>query len=78
MRIGLDGMPLTKPKTGVGHYTFELARALALAAPLDDFQLVSPLPYTFPIGLLGEHNAPTNLQAIHAAAGGVSKHWWNV
>ncbi len=43
MRIGLDGFPLTYPKTGVGHDTFELARALAMGAPSDDFQLVSPL-----------------------------------
>jgi len=28
MRIGLDGIPLLTPKTGVGRYTFELASAL--------------------------------------------------
>jgi len=28
MRIGLDGIPLLTPKTGVGRYTFELACAL--------------------------------------------------
>ncbi|MDQ2921612.1 MAG: glycosyltransferase family 4 protein [Acidobacteriota bacterium] len=78
MRIGLDGIPLTKPKTGVGHYTFELARALALAAPSDDFQLVSPLPYTLPLSSLREQGAPANLQAIHAEVSGVSKHWWTV
>ena len=33
MRIGIDGLPLTAPKTGVGHYTFELARALAGLEP---------------------------------------------
>ena len=29
MRIGLDAIPLATPKTGIGHYTFELARSLA-------------------------------------------------
>ena len=34
MRIGLDGIPLLTPKTGVGRYTFELASALTrLAQP---------------------------------------------
>ena len=62
MRIGLDGIPLTKPKTGVGHYTFELARALALAAPADDFQLVSPLPYAPPpVSDGSEQGMPPNL-----------------
>jgi len=78
MRIGLDGIPLTKLKTGVGHYTLELARALALAAPSDDFQLVSPWPYTPPISSLHEQGTPPNLQAVHAEVSGVSKHWWTI
>ncbi|HYO64138.1 MAG TPA: hypothetical protein VER08_10950 [Pyrinomonadaceae bacterium] len=43
--IGLDGLPLTEPKTGVGHYTFELARALAAAAPEREFELAYPSTY---------------------------------
>lgn len=78
MRIGLDGIPLTKLKTGVGHYTFELARALALVAPADDFQLVSPLPYAIPPGTVSEQGLPPNLQAVHAEVSGVSKHWWTI
>ena len=79
MRIGLDGIPLTKPKTGVGHYTFELARALALATPADDFQLVSPLPYPPPpIGDGSEQGMPPNLQAVHIGTSRVSKHWWTI
>ena len=42
MNIALDGMPLASQLTGVGHYTFELARSLALVAPTDDFTLISP------------------------------------
>ena len=45
MRIGLDGFPLLVPLTGVGQYTFELARALALLAPTDHFELVAPGPF---------------------------------
>ena len=79
MRIGLDGIPLTKPKTGVGHYTFELARALALIAPADDFQLISPLPYASPpVSNICEQGMPPNLQAIQAVVSGVGKHWWTI
>lgn len=42
MRIALDGMPLAAQLTGVGHYTAELARNLALVAPSNSFTLVSP------------------------------------
>jgi glycosyltransferase involved in cell wall biosynthesis len=46
MLVGLDGIPLASPKTGIGHYTFELACALAHTAPTDEFQLISPVPMT--------------------------------
>jgi len=42
MRIALDGMPLAHPLTGVGHYTAELARNLAVVAPSDSFTFISP------------------------------------
>jgi len=45
MSIALDGLPLTTPKTGVGHYTFELALALAQCAPTQEFELVYPSSY---------------------------------
>ena len=45
MRVGIDGYPLAEPRTGVGHYTLELARALAHISPTDQFELVSPKPY---------------------------------
>jgi len=41
MKIALDGMPLASPLTGVGHYTAELARNLALVAPSDSFTFIS-------------------------------------
>jgi glycosyltransferase involved in cell wall biosynthesis len=42
MNIALDGMPLSSPLTGVGHYTAELARHLAIVAPSDSFTFISP------------------------------------
>jgi len=42
MRFGLDGIPVRGKMTGVGHYTFELARALSAIAPEHEFELVSP------------------------------------
>src|SRR5689334_22247872 len=42
MRIALDGMPLASPLTGVGHYTAELARNLAVVAPSDSFTFIAP------------------------------------
>lgn len=42
MKIALDGMPLVSPLTGVGHYTQELARNLAIVAPSDSFAFISP------------------------------------
>ncbi len=43
MRVGLDGIPLAAVKTGIGHYTLELARALAQLSAADEFQLISPV-----------------------------------
>src|SRR5215510_5400346 len=41
MHVGLDALPLTSPRTGVGHYTLELARALAALSPEHTFELVA-------------------------------------
>jgi glycosyltransferase involved in cell wall biosynthesis len=42
MKIALDGMPLGSQLTGVGHYTLELARNLAVVAPSDTFTFIEP------------------------------------
>jgi len=42
MRIGIDGYPLTREKTGVGHYTCELVAALRAKSPEDEFDVVMP------------------------------------
>jgi glycosyltransferase involved in cell wall biosynthesis len=79
MRIGLDGFPLLTPLTGVGHYTFELARALALLAPSDEFELVAPGP--FPGSIIEDirRNCPANLRAVTAEANSIRRRrWWAV
>jgi glycosyltransferase involved in cell wall biosynthesis len=78
MRIGLDGIPLSKVKTGIGHYTFELAHALAVESQSDDFELVSPLPYQPAIRSLRELEPPPNLEVVYAEASGLSRHWWTI
>lgn len=79
MRIGLDGIPLGEIKTGVGHYTFELAHALALVAPDDEFELVSPFPYV--ASASNEASAqtlPQNLHVTHAKVNWLSRRrWWS-
>ncbi len=76
MLIGLDGLPLSETKAGVGHYTFELALALALASPSDDFELVSPRPFA-PLadGEVVRH-WPSNLRAIEASVGPLGRRWF--
>ena len=75
MRIGLDGIPLATPRTGVGHYTFELARHLALAASEHKFQLISPFAFDPPIA---DEDFPPNLKAIRPQIGAWRRRWFAV
>lgn len=75
MLIGLDGIPLTELKTGVGHYTFELARALARAAPHNEFELAYPSTFP-PIDL--PSSLPINLKAARVKVGPLARHWWSI
>ena len=80
MLIGLDGIPLTELKTGVGHYTFELAQALARLAPQNEFELAYPSTYP-PIDLTaheGSSSLPTNLKAARVNVGPLGRHWWSI
>ncbi len=78
MIIGLDGMPLTSLKTGVGHYTFELARALARAEPATEFELAYPSAFP-PFSLQdNEDRLPANLKCTRVPVGKISRHWWSV
>jgi glycosyltransferase involved in cell wall biosynthesis len=78
MHVGLDGYPLAEPRTGVGHYTLELARALARISPSDQFELVSPAAFQPAIldELAGDGLA--NLRAVHTKASVVRGRWWSV
>jgi glycosyltransferase involved in cell wall biosynthesis len=78
MRVGIDGYPLSEPRTGVGHYTLELARALALISPADQFELVSPAPFD-PSALadIERANLP-NLVTTNPKASSIRGHWWSI
>ncbi len=76
MHIGIDGLPLSKPRTGVGHYTFELARSLALMSPVEEIELISPEPF---LGLGSpEAPLPKNLKSVQVQVGPISRHWWTL
>ncbi len=78
MRIGLDGLPLTTPKTGVGHYTFELAVALARSQPSSHFELSYPSTYPPIAGFGNAENAlPENLKLERVRVGPLGRHWWS-
>jgi glycosyltransferase involved in cell wall biosynthesis len=73
MRIGLDGMPLTELKTGIGAYTVELARALAAQTPHDDFELVSPRPFQSAAMV---DDKPANLSLVYSKPNALQRRWW--
>lgn len=78
MRVGIDGYPLAEPRTGVGHYTLELARALAAISPGDEFELVSPAPFDdTALGEIKRANLP-NLLNKNPRASSVRGHWWSI
>ena len=76
MRIGLDGLPLTSPKTGVGHYTFELACELARLETPSQFALVYPSNYPR-VNLWDGFALPPNLKLERVRVGPLGRHWWS-
>jgi glycosyltransferase involved in cell wall biosynthesis len=83
MLIGIDGIPLKEIKTGVGHYTLELAKSLALASPADQLEIVSPFPFLSATESEGgqtevEKALPPNLHTRHVKVNAVERHWWTV
>ncbi|HEV2884275.1 MAG TPA: glycosyltransferase family 1 protein [Pyrinomonadaceae bacterium] len=74
MRIGIDGIPLATPKSGIGHYTFELARGVAQLAPDDDFELIAPVS----LELEADGAIPSNLRAIHSPVNALRRRWWTI
>jgi glycosyltransferase involved in cell wall biosynthesis len=74
MKIGIDGIPLAQVKTGVGHYTFEIAREVSLAHRSDQIQVVSHLPFE-PSAIASNSD---NLSFIHERVNSATKHWWTI
>jgi glycosyltransferase involved in cell wall biosynthesis len=72
VRIGIDGIPLAEPKTGVGHYTFEIAVELARQSPSDSFEILSHLPF------YDLSPAPANLSFIKQPVNQATRHWWTI
>jgi glycosyltransferase involved in cell wall biosynthesis len=79
MLIGIDGIPLKDIKTGVGHYTFELARSLALASPKDQLEIISPFPF-LPANQSeqAQQALPPNLRAMQVRVNVLARNWWTV
>jgi len=76
MRIGIDGIPLATLKTGIGHYTLEIARGVAQLAPENDFQLVAPVPLELETHADGD--LPRNLRSVHAPMNVLRRRWWTI
>ena len=77
MRIGLDGYPLCEPLTGVGHYTFELARALARNYPSDQFELIAPFDFYPSVSAQVERERIPNLSLVSLGVRNVRGRWWS-
>lgn len=78
MLTGLDGIPLNEPRTGVGHYTLELARALAVCAPSDEFEIVSPRVFHPSLSEQEQAALPQNLRLVKAKVNALTRHWWTI
>jgi glycosyltransferase involved in cell wall biosynthesis len=84
MRIGLDGIPLTEAKAGIGHYTAELSAELARQSPVDDFELI--LPDRFEVAADAQVRDAdetqtangSNLRVVRAPSEGVRLRWWSM
>jgi glycosyltransferase involved in cell wall biosynthesis len=76
-KIGIDALPLTEPLTGVGHYTAELARALAATEPSFHYELLYPSTYPAIESDGLPENLPANLQLKRIPVGAIDKHWWS-
>lgn len=71
MKVALDATPLTVQKSGIGEYTHQLARHLALRFPQDEFLLVSNFPFAPVAGT-------PNLRSAFCPTNWVSGRWWLV
>jgi glycosyltransferase involved in cell wall biosynthesis len=78
MRVALDGKPLAATLTGVGHYSLELASALASVAPADDFTLLSPTPLESAAAIEVKRRLSRNFHEIHLNSHRLNRYWWSL
>jgi glycosyltransferase involved in cell wall biosynthesis len=78
MRVGLDGYPLCEPLTGVGHYTAELARALARNYPDCQFELIAPFQFDASVREQTQPDNLTNLKLVNLDLSSVRGRWWSL
>ena len=76
MRVALDGFPLSTPKTGIGHYTLQLARALAEISPADEFELISPFPFSDSVVDELQQASLANLILNNPQTASFRRRWW--
>jgi glycosyltransferase involved in cell wall biosynthesis len=76
MRIGIDGLPLTEVLTGIGYYTLELARHLALTDDADAIEVVAPRD--FQPTLNSVPSSLHNLRLVRSRVSPVTRHWWAI
>ena len=76
MRIGIDGIPLAPPRAGIGHYTFELARAIADLLPNDECEVIAPVPIDVDAG--DGIATPANLKPVYVPANAITRRWWTI
>jgi alpha-1,3-rhamnosyl/mannosyltransferase len=67
LRVALDATPLCVPASGIRRYTSELARALAVEFPHDEYFLFSDQPFEMPCALPNLHRGENR--------GG--RRWWS-
>ena len=77
MRAGIDGSPLSEARAGIGHYTLELARALAVNYPSDQFELISAKPFHPQIVEQTARDRPPNLEFINPESSSTRGRWWS-
>ena len=70
MRVAIDATPLILSSGGLRRYTEELALALAVNFPQDDFLLTSDQPFLRPAP------APRNLRCCGGTRTGLERRWW--
>jgi glycosyltransferase involved in cell wall biosynthesis len=78
MRVGLDGYPLCEPLTGVGHYTFELARALARTYATSQFELIAPFQFDASVLAQVQRDSLPNLKLVNLDLSSVRGRWYSL